>query len=164
MSRILENLFYLPFLASRACSDSDLKEITTAIRESEALHSCEIVFIVEGALDLKHLWRRMSVKDRALDLFSSHRVWDTETNNGILIYVLLAEHAVEIVCDRGVRAAITEATLSQVMAVILKQAQQKKLAGGVIEGIKILSTELAQAFPGGRENRNDLKDEAVRLR
>lgn len=164
MNRILKNLFYLPLLAKRVCPDSDLRRITAAIKESEKLHSCEIVFIVEGALDLKFLLRRMDAKARALDLFSKNRIWDTAGNNGILIYALLAERAVEIICDRSVKEKLAPAVLEKMIAKIVAKAPRSMFATGVIEGINLLTEELAPLFPPQSGDRNEVGDGAIRFR
>ena len=79
-----------------------LTRIEAAIHACESLHPGEIRFAVEAALPLSAIWHGLSPRDRALEVFAQHRVWDTEHNNGVLIYVLLADRDVEIVADRGV--------------------------------------------------------------
>src|SRR3954463_15530204 len=83
-----------------------LPSIERAIKASEATHSGQIRFVVEGALDGAPLLRNQSARARALDLFSHLRIWDTEHNNGVLIYLLLADRDVEILADRGVHAKV----------------------------------------------------------
>lgn len=162
MGRILNNLFYPPFLARRTFSDAALRKISDTISAAEAEQGCEIVFIVEGALDLKHFWRGMTSWDRAVDLFASNRVWDTEDNTGILIYVLMAEHAVEIVADRGVIAKISTEELAQVMHEITIEIRKQNEVQGVITGIASLARLLKPHFPS--KKRNELGDEALRLK
>ena len=81
-----------------------LATIEQAIKAGEATHSGQIRFVVEGALDGAPLFRNQSARERALDVFSHLRIWDTAHNNGVLIYLLLADRDVEIVADRGIDA------------------------------------------------------------
>src|SRR3954447_21369455 len=83
-----------------------LAAIERAIKASEATHSGQIRFVVEGALDGAPLLRNQSARARALDVFSHLRIWDTAHNNGVLIYLLLADRDVEILADRGVDAKV----------------------------------------------------------
>ena len=83
-----------------------LARIEEAIKAGEATHSGEIRFVVEGALDGAPLFRNQPARERALDIFSRLRIWDTAHNNGVLIYLLLADRDVEIVADRGIDAKV----------------------------------------------------------
>ena len=83
-----------------------LARIEAAIKASEVAHSGEIRFVVEGALDGAPLFRDQPARERALDIFSQLRIWDTEQNNGVLIYLLLADRDFEIVADRGIDAKV----------------------------------------------------------
>ncbi len=98
-------------LADSQCLSPGLSNaIAEAIQASERVHSGEIRFAIEGALDGLPLWRGQAARERAIDLFSQLRVWDTEHNNGVLIYLLLADKAVEIVADRGINARASRPT------------------------------------------------------
>src|SRR5262249_57726845 len=83
-----------------------LARIEQAIKAGEATHSGQIRFVVEGALDGAPLFRDQSARERALDIFSRLRIWDTEHNNGVLIYLLLADRDIEIVADRGINGKV----------------------------------------------------------
>src|SRR5580700_3888092 len=83
-----------------------LATIEQAIKAGEATHAGQIRFVVEGALDGKPLFRNQSARERALDIFSHLRIWDTAHNNGVLIYLLLGDRQVEIVADRGIDAKV----------------------------------------------------------
>jgi uncharacterized membrane protein len=72
-------------------------------------HSGEIRVCVEAGLPLSYLWRGATARERAVTMFGKLRVWDTEHNNGVLIYLLLAEHAIEIVADRGLARHVPQA-------------------------------------------------------
>ena len=83
-----------------------LAAIEQAIKAGEATHSGQVRFVVEGALDGAPLFRDQPARERALDIFSHLRIWDTAHNNGVLIYLLLADRDVEIVADRGIDAKV----------------------------------------------------------
>src|SRR5213076_1527978 len=86
-----------------------LSAIEQAIRAGETTHSGQVRFVVEGALDGRPLFKNQPARERALDIFSQLRIWDTEHNNGVLIYLLLADRNVEIVADRGIDARVGKA-------------------------------------------------------
>src|SRR3954453_21223042 len=102
----------------KAFPPSSLAAIERAIKESEATHSGQIRFVVEGALDGAPLLRNQSARARALDVFSHLRIWDTAHNNGVLIYLLLADRDVDILADRGVHAKIDQAEWKNICAVM----------------------------------------------
>ena len=86
-----------------------LANIEQAIKAGEAGHAGQVRFVVEGALDGAPLFRDQSARQRAIDVFSQLRIWDTAHNNGVLIYLLLADRKVEIVADRGIDAKVGSA-------------------------------------------------------
>jgi uncharacterized membrane protein len=107
--RALRHLFALPGAVSRAFADGSLADIEQAVRRSEQLHDGQIRVAVEAALDPLHLWRGKTARQRAIEVFAELGVWDTERNNGVLLYLLLAERNVEIVADRGFNGKVTAA-------------------------------------------------------
>ena len=109
LKRILTHLWSGERPLRRAFPASALRQIEQAIQRSEASYSGELRFVVEAALDIGPLWAGTSAADRALELFSQLRIWDTEQNNGVLIYLLLAERDVEIIADRGIHRRVGSA-------------------------------------------------------
>src|SRR5438477_13057442 len=95
-----------------------LAAIEAAIQAGEATHSGQIRFVVEGALDGAPLFRNQSARERALDIFSQLRIWDTEHNNGVLIYLLLADRDIEIVADRGINGKVGTEGWEQICAIL----------------------------------------------
>ncbi|WP_457418889.1 TPM domain-containing protein [Roseateles sp. P5_E7] len=88
--------------ARRVLPAEALARLQQRVADSEAHHSGEIRVCVEASLPLSYLWRDAPARERAVTMFAKLRVWDTELNNGVLIYLLLAEHRIEIVADRAV--------------------------------------------------------------
>ena len=94
-----------PTRGARTRPPTAVERLRERVAASERRHSGEIRICVEAGLPLSYLWRGLSARDRAITMFGKLRVWDTEHNNGVLIYLLLAEHAIEIVADRGLEPA-----------------------------------------------------------
>src|SRR4051794_24842707 len=106
IARICRHVFATRAGARRCFTPAVLSEIEASIKDVESRHSGEIRFVVETALDIDDLLRGVTPRTRALEVFSHTRVWDTESNNGVLVYVLLADRDVEILADRGIATRV----------------------------------------------------------
>jgi uncharacterized membrane protein len=135
--------------------------IEQAIKASEATHAGQIRFVVEGALDGAPLFRDQPARERALDVFSQLRIWDTEHNNGVLIYLLLADRNVEIIADRGIDAQVGAAAWEQICRDMEAAFGNGHFEAGVIEGIEAITRHLAKHFPKHGPGRNELPDAPV---
>jgi uncharacterized membrane protein len=138
-----------------------LTAIERTIKAGEATHSGQVRFVVEGALDGKPLFRDQPARQRALDIFSQLRVWDTAHNNGVLIYLLLADRKVEIIADRGIDARVGAAGWQKICADMETSFKAGNFAGGVIRGIEAVSQQLAAHFPKHGAGPNELPDAPV---
>src|SRR5882724_7261570 len=138
-----------------------LASIERAIKASEASHSGQIRFVVEGALDGAPLLRNQSARDRALDVFSHLRIWDTAHNNGVLIYLLLADRDVEIIADRGIDAKVGADGWESICKKMEAEFRAGRFESGAIKGIEAVSRELAKHFPGTGGGPNELPDAPV---
>lgn len=138
-----------------------LAAIEQSIKAGEATHSGQLRFVVEGALDGKPLFRDQSARERALDIFSHLRVWDTAHNNGVLIYLLLADRDFEIVADRGIDAKVGAAGWEKICAGMEADFKAGNFEAGVIGGIEAVSRQLAAHFPRHGAGRNELPDAPV---
>ena len=163
IKRIGRHLLQHRWKQRRLFPPKTLARIEAAIKAGEATHTGQIRFVVEGALDGAPLFRNQPARERALDIFSQLRIWDTEHNNGVLIYLLLADRDVEIVADRGINAKVGTAGWEKICAVMEKQFRAGLFEHGVIKGIEEVSRRLAQHFPAGPGNRNELPDAPVVL-
>lgn len=163
IQRIVKHWLMTPWQVRRAFPGSTLNAIEQAIQASEAMHAGEIRFVVEGALDGWPLLKGQSARDRAIDLFSQHRVWDTEHNTGVLIYVLLADRAVEIVADRGIQARVEAQAWDKICRQMEAAFLQSEFEAGVISGVQTATGHLMQHFPADSPNRNELPDKPVVL-
>ncbi len=138
-----------------------LVAIEHAIKAGEATHSGQVRFVVEGALDGKPLFRDQPARERALDIFSHLRVWDTAHNNGVLIYLLLADRDVEIIADRGIDAKVGASGWQKICAEMETDFKAGDFERGVLKGIEAVSKQLAAHFPKHRGGKNELPDAPV---
>lgn len=141
-----------------------LDAIQQAIAAGEQHHQGQVCFVIEGALPLGELWRDRTPRERAHEVFARLRVWDTEHNSGVLVYVLLADHAIEIVADRGIAARVDEARWNSICAQIQKSFAAGDFERGAVAGVRAVGDVLAQHFPGdGTPRANELPDRPVVL-
>jgi uncharacterized membrane protein len=159
--RIGRHLIEHRWRARRIFPPRVLAAIEQAIKASETTHSGQIRFVVEGALDGKPLFRDQPARERALDIFSQLRIWDTAHNNGVLIYLLLADRDFEIVADRGIDAKVGFATWEQICVEMETEFRAGNFEGGVLRGIEAVSRQLATHFPAQGAGRNELPDAPV---
>jgi uncharacterized membrane protein len=138
-----------------------LDAIEQAITAGEATHAGQVRFVVEGALDGAPLFRGQSARERALDVFSQLRIWDTAHNNGVLIYLLLADRRVEIVADRGIDAKVCAAGWAKICADMEADFRSGNFGSGSIRGIEAVSRELARFYPAQGKGPNELPDAPV---
>lgn len=146
----------------RAFPASALKAIEQAIRASETTHRGQIRFVIETALDGAPLFGDQSVRERAIDVFSLLRIWDTAQNNGVMIYLLFADHTVEIVADRGIDAPVGAAGWADICREMEAAFRRGEFERGALDGIAAISAHLARHFPPtGRRAINELPDTPV---
>jgi uncharacterized membrane protein len=138
-----------------------LTRIERAIKAGEATHAGQVRFVVEGALDGAPLYRNQPARERALDVFSQLRIWDTAQNNGVLIYLLLADRDVEIVADRGINAKVGTEGWEKICREMETDFRAGNFERGVIKGIEAVSRELAAHFPRSAGGPNELPDTPV---
>lgn len=161
LKRIARHLFMTDRQARRCFPTETFSAIEQAIKASETQHSGEIRFVVEAALDGAPLFNNQSAKARAIDVFSHLRIWDTESNNGLLIYVLLAEHAVEIIADRGINSKVEQQDWQKICELMKSDFKQGDFKGGVITGISAVTLHLTQHFPAVNNDKNELSNTPV---
>ncbi len=140
-----------------------LQAIETTIQASERAHVGEIRFVVEGALDGVPLWCGQTPRERAIEVFAQLRVWDTEYNNGVLIYLLLADRDVEIVADRGISAKVPQVEWDEICRTMEAAFQVSNYEAGVVSGIQAVSRHLISIFPAHDAGRNELSDRPLLL-
>jgi uncharacterized membrane protein len=159
---------YLPFaahyLARRHFPAPVFDAVQQAIAAGEKRHMGQVCFAVEGGVPLAALWHGCTPRERAYEVFARLRVWDTEHNSGVLIYVLLAERAIEIVADRGITARVPQADLQALCDRMRDRFARGEYQLGAVEGTNAVSEILASHFPAdGSARPNELADRPVLL-
>ena len=152
-ARTLRHLLRPAWTVQRAFPPRSLEAIRRAIAQSEATHQGEIRFAVEHALDLRGLLRNVSARERAIEVFSNLRVWDTARNNGVLIYLLLA--------DRGIHAPVGAERWEAISRRMEAAFGAGRFEAGVVDGIHAVAEHLRRHFPAGGGDENELPDRPV---
>src|SRR5262245_66629502 len=130
--------------------------IERAIGEQERRHDGEVRFAVEAGLPFIDLLRGMSARERAIELFGALRVWDTERNCGVLIYLLLAEKRVEIVADRGIHRKVGAAAWEAICGAMQREFAAGRFEQGAVIGVQAVSDLIATHYPPGGDNVDEL--------
>jgi uncharacterized membrane protein len=164
VSRLLKHLFMPSWLMWKTFPPALLAEIESAIRESETSHRGEIRFAVETSLPLSAIWRGVKGRQAAVGAFADLRVWDTEDNSGVLIYLLLADHDLEIVADRGIAARVDQTEWDNIAKLMEQHYRAGDFRTGTFEGIRRVTELLARHFPPGTDNPNELSNKPVLLK
>lgn len=142
----------------RAFPPVAMAAIADAIQAAELRFEGEVRFAVEGALEPGDLFRDTTPRERAVEVFSQLRVWDTQYNSGVLIYVLLADHAVEIIADRGINAHESAGTWSAICRQLEAAFKRDEYESGAIAAIEAVARTLQQHFPATGVQVNELPD------
>ena len=161
IKRIGKHLLEHGWRARRDFPPRVLERIERAIKQGEATHSGQVRFVVEGALDGAPLFRDQPARERALDIFAQLRIWDTAHNNGVLIYLLLADRNVEIIADRGIDAKVGAAGWESICKEMEAEFRAGNFERGAIKGIEAASRQLAKHFPRTSGGPNELPDAPV---
>ena len=161
--RLLKHVTTPEWAARRGFTKEALARIEKAVRASEQEHHGELRFAVEGPLSLPYLIHDRKPRLRAEDVFSQLRVWDTEHNGGVLIYVQLVDRRIEIVADRGIAAKVAQGEWDAICRAMEKAFGEGRFAEGALEAIERITALLARHFPPRGRNRNELPDRPVVL-
>lgn len=147
----------------RAIPRALIDKLAAQVADSECRHSGEIRIYVEAGLPMSYLWRDASPRERAIAMFGKLGVWDTEQNNGVLVYLLLAEHAIEIVADRGLSRHVGRQQWQQIVQRMGTAFHAGRYEEGLCEAVDAVTSVLVQHFPApaGGPNPNELPDEPV---
>ncbi|CAB4243974.1 conserved protein of unknown function [Methylacidimicrobium sp. AP8] len=135
-----------------------LERIEAAVTQAEQRYDGEICFVVEYALDWPRLWRGMTAAERARELFAQLGVWDTEKNNGVLLYVLVPDRSIEIVADRAIHQAVGEAEWKAICARMEAEFRKGRFLEGSLEAIRTVADHLGRHFPRREGKSNELPD------
>jgi len=147
----------------RAYPRDALERIEQLIETGEATHTGEVCVAIEPALPVGRVWRHVLPRDRALEVFGLLRVWDTEDNNGVLIYLLLADRRFEIVADRGIHRYVGDEGWAAIARQMEQMLAEHRYLDAVEHGIRAISALLAEHFPGDARDPNQLPNRPVLL-
>ena len=161
--RLLRHVVTDHLSVARAFTPAVLDEIERAIKEGERTHRGQVCFAVEGALPPLRVLRKLTPRERALEVFGLLRVWDTEENTGVLIYLLLADRDVEIIADRGIDRRVDQNEWQAICTRLEAAFAQARYAEGVVAGVKEISALLARHYPRTADAENELPDRPVVL-
>lgn len=156
LTRWWTHLWHQGWPLRRAFPAKTLDAVEAAISAGEQRHSAELRFVVEARLGPAAVWAGVTPRTRATALFSELGVWDTAANNGVLVYVLLADRAVEIVADRSARERVESEVWNEACATMTAAFAAGDYEGGTVRALGRLAYALAAAFPARADNPDEL--------
>jgi len=163
LKRMVRHLFATSLHTHRCFPTHALSAIEQEIRAAEMRHSGELRFAVETALDVAALWNGVTPRQRALEVFGRLGVWDTARNNGVLIYVLLADRDVEILADRGFDGLVRPDEWEAACRAMEQEFRQRRFKDGALAGIRAVSALIERHFPPQPRDVNELPNRPVIL-
>jgi uncharacterized membrane protein len=161
VKRFFRHVWMSPIEVRRCFPRATLDAIQHAVAAGEKTHRGQVRFVVEAELTTGQLWADVGSRQRAVDVYSMLRVWDTEENNGVLVYVLLADRKVEIVADRGIHREVGEERWRAICKEIELRYRKGDFLNGSVIGIDKIGAELAHAFPARGDEKNEQPDAPV---
>jgi len=163
IQRILRHRWLDESDTQRAIPPALAQRLAERVAASERRHSGEVRIYIEAGLPLGYLWRDATPRDRAIALFGKLGVWDTEQNNGVLIYLLLAEHAIEVVADRGLSRHVPQEQWQQIVQRMSGAFRAGRYEEGLAQAVDEVTALLQRHYPlgEGEANPNELPDHPV---
>ena len=159
--RVIKHLSISHATVRRHFPRTALDNIERAIAAVEQRCSGQVRFAVEHALDWKPLMAGQTARERAIEVFTDLHVWDTQHNNGVLIYLLLADRDVEIVADRGIHSKLGQPLWESICKQMEVAFRQGNFEQGVVAGVNSVGVHLAAHYPQTGEKANELPDRPV---
>jgi uncharacterized membrane protein len=163
LRRFWRHVVTTPWSSARCFPSSTLDAIQASVAAGESGHRGELRFVVEAELTSAQLWNDMTSRERAIEVFSMARVWDTDENTGVLVYVLLADRKVEIVADRGIQARVSAQEWQDICRAMESAFHEGRFEAGATAGVSAISSLLTRHFPSRGANPNELPDRPLML-
>jgi uncharacterized membrane protein len=163
IKRLVRHIFSAPWVVKRYFPPAAMHRIEAAIKESERSHTGEIRFAVEADLHPIHVLQGKTPRRRAIELFAELGIWDTEANNGVLIYLSMADRDVEIIADRGVHHYVGAEGWETICKEMEAAFRNGQFEVGVLHGIHRIGEALQRYFPVTGDNPDELPDQPVVL-
>ena len=154
-------MFSHPWQVKRHFSVEALRNIEKAISASEKTHAGEIRFVVEAGLHPYEILCKKTPKKRAIELFGHLNIWDTQHNNGVLIYLLLADRDVEIVADRGIHEHVGHEDWEEICRKMEVLFRKGEFEAGVLQGVAEISAHLEKHFPQNDASKNEVSNKPI---
>lgn len=162
--RALRHLSHRPGTARRHFPPAAQQALQEAVRAGEQRHRGEVRVVIEASLPVGHAWRGVSDRQRARALFGALEVWNTEEHTGVLLYINLADHAVELLADRGVDARVGKAAWHAVCTALAQDLARELSVRPVLEAVARIHALIEAHFPAdGRPRPNALDDRPLVL-
>lgn len=155
LKRFFNHLLHAYWLARRKFPHDARRQIAEAVAQAEQGHHGEICFVVESSLTPLQLLRGITARERALQVFAEQHVWDTAHNSGVLVYLLLADHAVEILADRGLHLKDTH-FWPQAVERFRQAFASDQTTAGCVAAIHHMGDFLRRHFPAQGNNPDEL--------
>jgi hypothetical protein len=162
-SRALKHMLTPDWVAMRPFPASVLDRIETAIGASEQRHRGELRFALEASLEPLDVLRGIPVRARALELFAALRVWDTEENSGVLIYLQMVDRRIEIIADRGINRLVAQSEWDAICRRMETEFRAGRFEAGTLAAIQEVTELLVKHFPPGTDNPDELPNRPVML-
>jgi uncharacterized membrane protein len=163
IKRWFRHVLLPPWLARKTFTPALLSRVEAAVRESERRHRGELCVAVESGLEPESLWRGQTPRERAREVFSLLRVWDTAENSGVLLYINWADRDIEIVADRGISGRVAAGEWEAICQCIERSFRAGRFEAGLLEGIDDITRVLALHFPAVSDNVDELANRPVLL-
>lgn len=162
-ARLLKHTFCMPILFNRWLNQDTKKELTAKISQAEKGHNGEIVLVIENHLPLSQAYH-IGCHERAIDVFSHYKVWDTQHNTGILIYLNLCERNLQIIADRGINQKVNPTTWQNLCQETLVYFKKQDMKTGLTVLIDAISQILKTHNPSADTQGNELSDDIIMLK
>lgn len=159
--RLLRHCFTSGSLAARRFPSATMDRIEQRVTLAERTHGAEIRIAIETALSPSAILAGQTPRERALEVFGGLRVWDTEANSGVLVYLLLADHAVEIVADRGASARVDASVWQRACTLLAEACREGREEEGTLAAIDVLDEALVDAFPGRPDGLDEMPNRPI---
>ena len=163
IKRVLKNTFATKLLIRKYFSKKDIQHIEKYIGESEKKHQAEIRVVIEAHLSFVSSIKNISIQKRCIDLFSILRIWDTEDNNGVLIYLLLAEKKIQILADRGIYHKHGQKYWDAITKEATQYFKKEEYTDGLLFVLSKITDDMIKIFPAKKNNKNELSNKVIRL-
>lgn len=163
LKRLFRHLFTTKRSGKHAFPEATLQAIQKVIAEGEKQHRAEVQLIVEPSMPLSEIWEGTTARERAIELFAIHGIWDTEENSGILIYIDLADHQVEIVTDRGIKHVTRDDEWQSICRTMTSGYAQGNYHDSTIKAVKLMNEILHEHLPDTENLPNQLPNRPIIL-